>query len=143
MSVSLLIDQRDGSPSDFYELVRDELRLREIPGLRVEHTAATRSKGLFAGSEKADVLTVFDDSHESQVFAYSFGRTFNVLRNAPHRRTLAEHPITRRFGRRRKQLGQAHVVRKIAHVRRCVAGLCARIVPRALTRGAHPMRVPE
>lgn len=78
MSLSILIDNFDGDPNTLYSHVRGELERREIPGLQFGLVEVKRSKGLFAGKEKAPVLSVQDDDHESQIFAYSFGRSFNV-----------------------------------------------------------------
>ena len=82
MALRILVDEFDGDASELYELIQAEVKKREIPGIKFSGATEYRSKGWFAGSEKAPVLTVGDDTHKVHVLAYQFGRSFHVSTRA-------------------------------------------------------------
>lgn len=82
MAMAILIDGFDGDLEEFYGLVQEEIRKREIPGVEIEAASEFRSKGWFARGESAPQLKVQDDAHRVFILAYQFGRSFHVSTRA-------------------------------------------------------------
>ena len=78
----ILIDEFEGKPFELYELVKEQVQKRDIPGIKFGDYLEFRSKGWFAGHESAPYLNVYDDTHEVKVLAYQFGRSFHVSTRA-------------------------------------------------------------
>ena len=82
MAMAILIDEFDGDPQELYGMVTEEIKKREIPGVKFGSTTEIRSKGWFSGPEMAPTLAVVDGTHRMLVFAYQFGRSFHVSTRA-------------------------------------------------------------
>lgn len=82
MALAILIDEFDGDPQKLYEMVTDEVKKREIPGVKFESSTEYRSKGWFSSGEIAASLKVGDDTHRVEILAYQFGRSFHVSTRA-------------------------------------------------------------
>ena len=82
MAMAILIDEFDGNPQELYELVQEEVKKREIPGVNFFSGSESRSKGWFSGSESVKTLSIADDTHRVNLLAYQFGRSFHVSTRA-------------------------------------------------------------
>jgi len=87
--MQVLIDEFQGDPQKFYDLVQREVEKREIPGLNFARETASREKkggflkgtflgGLIGGTESAPVLIIADKIQQVKVLAYRYGRSFCV-----------------------------------------------------------------
>ena len=74
----MLIDEFDGDPKELYELIKEEIKKRDIPGVQFADTQEYFSRGWFSANETAPCLIVTDGTHEAKVFAYQFGRSFHL-----------------------------------------------------------------
>ena len=60
--VVILVDDFDGNSQEFYKVVAEEVRKKEVPGVEIELSSQTRGKGggWFSGTETVSALTVAD-----------------------------------------------------------------------------------
>src|SRR3989442_9501412 len=82
MALAILIDEFDGNPTELYELIHDEVKKREMPGVKFFSSNERRSTGWFSAGESAPMLVIADDTHKVNVLAYQYGRTFHVSTRA-------------------------------------------------------------
>jgi hypothetical protein len=82
MALAILIDDFEGDPAELYALVQEEVKRREIPGVKFEGAAEYRSKGWFSAGESAPSLKIVDETHSVMLLAYQFGRSFHVSTRA-------------------------------------------------------------
>src|SRR5690242_8715360 len=73
----MLIDDIDGNPKEFYQLVKEEVSKRQIPGVNFEDRVEFRPKGLLS-ADKFPSLSINDGTSEIRLFAYQFARSFYV-----------------------------------------------------------------
>jgi hypothetical protein len=82
MALSILIDEFDGDPGEFYGLVQEEVKKREIPGCRFKDSSEFRSRGWFSAGETAPSISVETEEYRVMVLAYRYGRSFSVSTQA-------------------------------------------------------------
>jgi hypothetical protein len=82
MAMAILIDEFDGNPQELYELVQEQVKKREIPGVNFLSGSESRSKGWLSGSESVTTLSIVDGTHRVNLLAYQFGRSFHVSTRA-------------------------------------------------------------
>ena len=77
----ILIDDLYGDPNEFYELVKEDVLKRQIPGVNFMDTNEFRPTGLLS-VDKFPALYVDDCTNEVKVFAYQFARSYHVSARA-------------------------------------------------------------
>ncbi len=87
MAIAILIDEFDGNPEELYQRVSENVKKREIPGVKFGTSAEFRSKGWFSSGESAPRLEIADDTHKVYLLAYQFGRSFHVSTRAYWQKT--------------------------------------------------------
>lgn len=78
--MQILIDDFNGEPKEFYQLVKEEVQKREVPDVTFSDDIEARAKkgGWFSGTETTSTLIVANKIQSVKVLAYRYGRSFLV-----------------------------------------------------------------